>query len=291
MAVPQATLALHLGALGDFVLSWPALARLAGPGSLHLWGRAEWGRLILPRGQVHEREAARFASLFASWIEPSLQAWLGAFEQAVVFAATPDPLLLRNLASAIPQVHTVATRPPQGVYRLVGPWQVEQLERLGLAQNSRPLAPLGEPPDRPTGALLAPGSGGKAKRLSPRLSALLARRLARDHASLTLVLGPAEDAVYREELARALRGVTHRVLADPPMEELARALLGATLYVGADSGVSHLAAALGAPTLAVFQASDPRLWSPLGPRARVLGAQEARYADLFPPRTDAVLDL
>lgn len=75
------------------------------------------------------------------------------------------------------------------------------------------------------------------------------------------------------------------------MEDLAQALRGASLYVGADSGVSHLAAALGAPTLAVFVASDPRLWSPLGPRARVLGALEARHADLSAPEFEAVLDL
>lgn len=287
----SASLALHLGALGDFVLSWPALARLAGEGPLHLWGRAEWGRLILPPAQVHEREAARFASLFASRLEPSLQSWLGAFARAVVFVAAPDELLLRNLALAIPQVQVVATRPPQGVYRLVGLWQVEQLRGLGLAGTARPLTPLVEPPARPTGAFLAPGSGGRAKRLGPQLSALLARRLAREHASLTLVLGPAEDGAYRDELARALQGVPHRVWADPPLAELARALLGATLYVGADSGVSHLAAALGAPCLAVFQASDPRLWSPLGLRARVLGAQEARYVDLSPPGRGAVLNL
>ncbi|MBU4564722.1 MAG: glycosyltransferase family 9 protein [Desulfarculus sp.] len=285
------TLALHLGALGDFVLSWPALERLAALGPLHLWGRGEWGRLVLPSERVHEREAARFASLFASELEPSLHAWLGGFGQAVVFAAKPDEFLLRNLAASIPQVHAVTTRPPRGRFQLVGRWQVEQLERLGLAQASRPLIPLVQPPAEPTGAFLAPGSGGKAKRLTPDMTAYLARRLAAEHASITLVLGPAEDAAYRDELVQALSGVPHRILADAPIAELARNLLGASLYVGADSGATHLAAALGAPTLAVFQASDPRLWSPLGPRARVLGVTEARYADLSSPEPGPVLNL
>ena len=171
---------------------------------------------------------------------------------------------------------------PRGRYQLVGRWQVEQLERLGLAGAIRQLTPLVEPPPEPSGALLAPGSGGKAKRLTPAMTAYLAGRLAAQHASLTLVLGPAEDAAYRAELALALKDVTHRILADAPIAELARALLGALVYVGVDSGVSHLAAALGAPTLVIFQASDPRLWSPLGPRARVLGVW--RPAMLICPR-------
>ncbi|MCB2190979.1 MAG: glycosyltransferase family 9 protein [Deltaproteobacteria bacterium] len=287
----ESTLALHLGALGDFVLSWPALGRLAALGPLHLWGRGEWGRLILPPERVHDREAAGYASLFAQNMEPLLRKWLNGFKRAVVFAAAPDQALLRNLEAAIPHVYAVSTRPPKGRFKLVGRWQVEQLESLGLADEAHPLKPLVTPPAQSFGALLAPGSGGKAKRLPPELTAFLAHRLEAEHPSLTLVLGPAEEPAFREQLTSALEGVKYRLMADPAIDELARALLGASLYVGADSGVSHLAAALGAPTLAVFQASDPRLWSPLGPRARVLGAQEARYADLSPPKPQAVLDL
>jgi ADP-heptose:LPS heptosyltransferase len=285
------TLALHLGALGDFVLSWPALGRLAGLGPLHLWGRGEWGRLVLPPQRVYERESARFASLFSSEPEPSLGAWLGGFARAVVFAAAPDPRLLANLGAAVPLVRAVSTRPPQGVYQQVGRWQAAQVAELASAGEWPLLAPRVPPPVLSTGVLLAPGSGGKAKRLAPELTALLAHRLLEHHPSFTLLLGPAEEAAYREELERALSGLPHHSLADPPLEGLARALRGASLYLGADSGVTHLAAALGAPTLAVFQASDPRLWAPQGPRARVLGALEARRADLAAPEGAPVLDL
>jgi hypothetical protein len=46
--------------------------------------------------------------------------------------------------------------------------------------------------------------------------------------------------------------------------DLARWLAGARLYIGNDSGVSHLAAAVGTPVIAIFQASDPRVWAPRG---------------------------
>ena len=65
---------------------------------------------------------------------------------------------------------------------------------------------------------------------------------------------------------------------DPPLEgavriddlwELARWLARARLYVGNDSGITHLAAAVGTPVLALFGASDPRIWAPRGENVRV----------------------
>lgn len=65
---------------------------------------------------------------------------------------------------------------------------------------------------------------------------------------------------------------------DPPLEgavriddlwELARWLARARLYVGNDSGITHLASAVGTPVLALFGASDPRIWSPRGENVRV----------------------
>lgn len=52
--------------------------------------------------------------------------------------------------------------------------------------------------------------------------------------------------------------------------DLAQWIAGARLFLGNDSGVTHLAAATGTPTIAVFQASDPRVWAPRGERVRVL---------------------
>ena len=65
---------------------------------------------------------------------------------------------------------------------------------------------------------------------------------------------------------------------DPPLKgavriddlwELARWLARARLYVGNDSGITHLAAAVGTPVLALFGASDPRIWAPRGENVRV----------------------
>jgi ADP-heptose:LPS heptosyltransferase len=65
---------------------------------------------------------------------------------------------------------------------------------------------------------------------------------------------------------------------DPPLDgaatmddlwELACWLARASLYIGNDSGITHLAAAVGTPTLAIFGPTDPQVWAPRGPNVRI----------------------
>jgi hypothetical protein len=274
------TLVFHFGALGDFVLSWPALGLLAGgppPSDLHLVGNPIWGRLILDPQRVHDRESRRLAPLFlGDSLGSGLQEWLEGFARAVVFHRSPDPTLLAHLRLAgIKQVWSLPTRPPAGQRLHVGDNQVLHLRARGLSGPAQPLPCRLPPPPQPGPPILAPGSGGRAKRLAPPLAARLARILARAGMPPLLLLGPAEDQAYRAELEESLAGVGHAVLAEPSTPELVAALQAAPFYVGADSGVSHLAAALGAPTLAVFSASDPLVWSPRGARVEVCAPGEA----------------
>jgi ADP-heptose:LPS heptosyltransferase len=51
--------------------------------------------------------------------------------------------------------------------------------------------------------------------------------------------------------------------------ELACHLAQASLYVGNDSGITHLAAAVGTPVLALFGPSDPGIWGPRGENERI----------------------
>jgi hypothetical protein len=292
-ALARRTLALHFGALGDFVLSWPALGLLmAGPpeAELHLLGVPAWGELILPPQRVADREAARLARLFA--MEPAGEAdqWLRGFSRAVVFTWRPDQAVQALLAhlrlAGIGEVWSVPTRPGPGQRSHAGDLQVQALRARGLSGPALPPPPRLARPESPGRAIIAPGSGGAAKRLGPELTARLAARLAETLGPPLLLLGPAEaverDPAWREALAQALAGVTHQVLDCPSMAELARALMAAPLCLGADSGVTHLAAALGAPTLAVFQASDPAVWAPRGARVRICspGAWEAALEEL-----------
>jgi heptosyltransferase III len=52
--------------------------------------------------------------------------------------------------------------------------------------------------------------------------------------------------------------------------ELACWIGRARAYVGNDSGITHLAAAVGTPVVALFGPTDPVIWSPRGPKVRVI---------------------
>ncbi len=67
--------------------------------------------------------------------------------------------------------------------------------------------------------------------------------------------------------------------------QLARFLAGSRAYIGNDSGITHLAAAVGIPTVALFGPTDPEVWAPRGKSVRIL--QAANMAAISP---DAVVD-
>jgi heptosyltransferase III len=52
--------------------------------------------------------------------------------------------------------------------------------------------------------------------------------------------------------------------------ELACWLASARAYIGNDSGIAHLAAAVGTPVVAIFLSTDPSVWTPRGNRVAVL---------------------
>src|ERR1035437_9107333 len=65
---------------------------------------------------------------------------------------------------------------------------------------------------------------------------------------------------------------------DPPLPgavriddlyELACWLAKARVFIGNDSGITHLAAAVGTPVLALFGPTDPEVWAPRGQHVRV----------------------
>jgi ADP-heptose:LPS heptosyltransferase len=91
----------------------------------------------------------------------------------------------------------------------------------------------------------------------------------REHGwAVQALAGPADGA----SAAALLECLPDLVILRPAtLPDLAAALTTAGLYVGNDSGVTHLAGLLGTPTVAVFGASDPGVWRPLGPRVGVAG--------------------
>jgi ADP-heptose:LPS heptosyltransferase len=218
-------------------------------------------------------EGADVAALLAGSLAPGpLRDRLRGIDVAVAYSRSED--LGRHLPRYVRRVLTHDPAPPAGFH--ASRWLARPLEELGLG------VPEDVEPVRPTEAeaieartLLAslpegflaihPGSGSPRKSWpAERFAALL--DVVEGNRPLLLVEGPADtDAVSR--LARRTGVVIARGLSARTLGAL---LARARLFVGHDSGVSHLAAAWGAPTLALFGPTDPSVWSPVGPRVRVL---------------------
>jgi len=60
------------------------------------------------------------------------------------------------------------------------------------------------------------------------------------------------------------------MLVTEDLGAVARWLAEARVYLGNDSGITHLAAAVGTPVVALFCASERRVWAPRGPRVEIL---------------------
>lgn len=92
----------------------------------------------------------------------------------------------------------------------------------------------------------------------------VARRLGEDHAVVWLC--PPGTTAPGFGVGRGV------ALARLDLPTLAGVLARARLVIANDSGPSHMAAALGVATVTIFGSQDPRVWRPLGRRARVLAS-------------------
>lgn len=282
------------GAIGDFVLTLPALrlARRSLPGRrIEVLGSSGAVELAVHFGladavrRLEDQALARFfvpgAALDQAWCT-----YFASFSVVVSHLFDPDDIFHRNLRRA--GVSTVLRGPHRPVDG--GPPAAEQLAAplAGLALFLEP-GEAGEPlAARPAGdaplIALHPGSGSPRKNWGLDNWARLAARLhGATGAGVLVVAGEAEVSVLAEFLALlAAAGVAYAVAESLPLAELAARLAGCRLFLGHDTGPAHLAAACGVPCVLVFGPTDPAVWAPAGKHVRVLRAGSRSLAAITP---------
>lgn len=247
---PVRRLIIRPGAIGDFIVSLPALECLragytevwcAGP-NVTLARFADRARSIASTGL----DLLGIAQPPSSLIEDlrsfdSIVSWYGAnrddFRAAVAalpftfFRALPADATLHAADFHLAQVRTIAACSSDGVPRI---------HCRGARENF---------------AVVHPFSGSPRKNWPLEKFRRVAEGLSRTM-PVYWCAGPEDpplpDAVRFDDLY-----------------ELACWLSRAALYIGNDSGVSHLAAAAGTPVLALFGPSDPAVWAPRGALVRI----------------------
>jgi ADP-heptose:LPS heptosyltransferase len=303
------------GALGDTLLAFPALAALrrAFPATrLLVVGNAPALALARDAGLADEIAAfddARWAGLFAEEGIRSAETrqMLAGTRLAVLWLRDAEGLAARNLgALGIPQVLSAPGRPPPEARIHAADYLLGTLTPLVGEPAPAILPPLALDPsariwadaewvrrgltDVPVLAL-HPGSGGRIKCWPPDRFAALAGRFITDGWQVVVLEGPVDEEAAAGALRALPAGGAQRI-AGLALPQLAALLARVALYVGNDSGVSHLSSFLGTPTLALFGPTDPAIWAPRGPRARVVwagaGAPAPADAPLSPMTTLSV---
>lgn len=273
-------LVLRGGALGDFIVTLPALhlLRRAWPAAhVTLVGHARAAALGRHAGlidRVVSQSDARWAALYQPAPLPAaLAAELAAFDLVLNFWPDPEDELTRHFPRHPAQ--RFLTAPAQPTLAPAAAHYCAALQPLGLAADSFRFS-LGTPSPNARLVAVHPGSG------SPRKNWPLERWLTllpQLPAPVSLVLGEAERWPASPTPSSALLDATPLApppapptlrLVDRPLPELVAHFQNCRLFLGHDSGISHLAAACGVPCVLLFGPTDPTMWAPPGEHVHVL---------------------
>jgi heptosyltransferase-3 len=261
-------LIIHQGAIGDFILTFPATLRLqAYYRSIDVLCQSRLGKLAKTLGlveQCHPLEAACWSSLFTDHFDPKIKVLLKPYGQIILFSLSDQLEQSLQLATDKP-VCRIPPRPPVHERIHVAQFLLDSIYSCGLikktdaALDDVPLPVRKGRPQNSRKILLHPGAGSIRKRWPVSNFIQVETMLKNDGLKPEFVLGPAEVNLA-DELQRPDRLV--HMLDDLP--ELAALLESAGGYIGNDSGASHLAAYSGLPTTVIFGPADPARWKPIG---------------------------
>jgi heptosyltransferase III len=239
------------GAIGDFIVSLPALKALAEQAQYtELWCAEQNVPLARFANRARSIGSAGLDRLGITHADDVVERLLG-FDEIISWYGENRPDFSEFVTKmALPFQFLRAL--PDGRCHAVD-FYAAQARSLGAEVSGNPRIVC---PDGPrTFAAIHPFASAQAKRAPMEFFEAAAEKL-KHSMPVHWLSGP------EEELPDAVR------ITD--LYELACWLRGARIFVGNDSGISHLAAAVGTPVLAFFRASDPKVWAPRGSAVNVI---------------------
>jgi len=271
----------HLGALGDFVLTWPlamGLGRVFAQSRIFYVTHGQKGALAEDVLRVDARDIeGGWHQLYGdapALPEPAVRLLDGA-HAIFSFISTPDDIWTRNVRKLAPgaEVHVLRPTPPAEHAGHTTQYVLDQLGGAFIAQESmrqmlRSLEQRGVGSWRPVAGapiVIHPGSGSPAKCWPLEHYLRLIESFKSAQQAVRVIVGEAEIERWGEGRIGAIAAVAE-VVRPKTYVELAQVLMGASAFVGNDSGPGHLAGIMGLPTYCLFGPTDPAVWCPLGPR-------------------------
>jgi heptosyltransferase-2 len=300
-------LAIRGGAVGDFLLTLPALRLLRETFAhchLEILGYRHIAELAVYGGptagttyadSTRNIESAPMAGFFARagnldqvWCE-----YFASFQQVVSWLFDPDGIFEANVKRAGVKNYISAYAKVSDENHASVQWaQGLQTMALYLEDGAARLIPtedmlrLGDEWLRGHGlaagqrfVAIHPGSGSAKKNWPVERWMELTRSLVQEGDRVVVFGGEADQeilAAFERELAKG----AVEFARDLPLPMVGSVLARAQRYFGHDTGVSHIAAAVGIPATILFGSTDPSVWAPRGENVRVVVAPKGDLREL-----------
>jgi heptosyltransferase III len=283
------------GAIGDFILTLPAIAALRQQfprAHLEVLGYPHIAELALAGGlvnRVQSIEARALAGFFARGGELAehMADYFSEFDLVLSYLYDPDGIFQTNVALCTGAQFIAAPHRAKDTNRVhAAKVYLQPLERLAIYDADPVPHLLFDAPLRSGNTLaLHPGSGSERKNWPEARWAGLLEHLAGATNRELLVVGGEAEGERLQRLAAALPPSRSRVAKSLPLPELGRHLAACRAFIGHDSGISHLAAAVGLPCLLLWGETAEEVWRPPSQRVVVVrhpdGIAELPVADVL----------
>ncbi len=269
------------GAIGDFILTLPAMAALREnfpDAELEVLGYPHIARLALI-GDLAQKVAsieARSLSVFFARkgeLSEELKNYFDSFSLILSFLYDPDGIFRENVGRCTKaQFIQCPHRPDETGGIHASEVFLKPLEALAIFEAS------GTPELRVakafettvhSGRWLAvhPGSGSPSKNWPSEKWMKLLEHLAKTTTLYFLLVGGEAERDYLKAVASSLPQNRIKLMQSAPLPEVAGWIASCQGFVGHDSGISHLAAAVGVPSLILWGNTEETVWRP---RAKTL---------------------
>ncbi len=296
------------GAIGDFILTLPALKalRIARPhahieilGYKHIAVLAENRFYAQAVRSIEYGPMGRFFARNAE-LSPELGDYFASFDLIISYLYDPDRVFENNLRQCgvenlISGRARILENADHAARQLARPIEELGIEVVDLSERIFPSTPDREFAHEFLGnasqpiVAIHPGSGSPQKNWP--LENWIALFSQADHSAdfqrLVVISGEA-DEVRTKRLEREWGDRNVCFAKSLPLPQLS-AVLEQSIFVGHDSGISHLAAAAGANCILLFGPTDPNIWAPCNNNVRVLRAPNGLLTDLKVEAVEAAL--